>query len=113
MTPKFIQAVVIGGAADGLVLDKIRSDAEIFELERPKHLKPLVHSKQDTPEAEIESSTYQLHVIAFRDTDGKPVEFGLATEISMALLQGLQQLIGAYVKNAAQQQSDTPEIATH
>jgi len=98
-----IDCIVVGGAANGTVLKKIRADAQFIELSRPEYIKPLKSSYQSTPDVVNESDEYEVHPIGLRNTNSpQQTLFAIAVVKGKSLTWGFTQLVVGYVENETQ-----------
>jgi hypothetical protein len=103
--PKFMQAIVIGGAANGMVIERMRVDAEIIELSRPEYIKPLAYSKQYTPDVKYECDKYHVCTIWLGAGGPAMVPFGLVIVEGMTVVQAYSELVKGFARNAIHEQS--------
>lgn len=106
-----VDCLVVGGVADG-VLMRVKYGAEIIELGRPTHVKPLTSPYQTEFETEKESDVYTISIIHL------PTETGQIYPFSIAVVQGhspawaAKQLSIAYVAHATEIQRRKAEAET-
>lgn len=93
-----IVCLFVGGVADGLCT-KIRADADVVELKRPTHIKPLESKHQAEPEIAKESSKYYIARIALPFNDDI-VLVGLGVLDSESPGWALRELYQAYQRDA-------------
>jgi len=96
-----MDCIVVGGCADGTLLRGIRYDAEIIELRRPEHIKPLENSLQTMPDIVHESDRYEVHPLSLCNTNEKhPAIFGIAVIDGESLTWAFTQLVVGFVENS-------------
>lgn len=95
-----IDVIVVGGCANGTLLHNVRPDAQLFELRRPEHIKPLATSLQTNPEVAHEKDEYEMHPISLRNTKetGSHI-FGIAVIKGQSLTWAFSQLVIGFVAN--------------
>ena len=100
-SPILMDCIVIGGCANGVLLREIRADAELIELRRPQHIKPLESPSQAFPEVHHEKDRYQVHAIHIVDfsKNGAVTLLGVATVEGRTLKWALEELIVGFVEN--------------
>ena len=99
-----MDCIVVGGPANGVLLKKIRVDAEMIELRRPDYIKPLESSFQDRPEIAHEKGVYEVHPLSLKNTgEHRPHLFGIAVIEGQSLTWAFTQLVVGYVENYTQQ----------
>jgi hypothetical protein len=97
-----MDCVIIGGCADGSVLQKIRMDAQWIELSRPDYIKPLENSLQTIPEIVNEVDTYEIHPITLINSDKHHAIFGVGVVEGMGLIDAFSKLVAGYTENVTQ-----------
>ena len=94
-----MDVIVVGGCADGSLLNDVRMDAEFIELRRPDYVKPLASAAQAMPEIMHESDRYEVHVIGLQDSEAQAqTVFGIAVVEGRALTWGFTQLILSHIQ---------------
>lgn len=101
--PKWMQAIVIGGAANGMIIKQMLVEAESIQLSRPEYLKPLAYSKQEQVEAEYIRDTYNVATLWLDNATDYPVPFGLVIHESMTVLQAYSELVRGFSENVIMQ----------
>lgn len=92
--------IVVGGCADGVLLNSIRMDAQKIELARPDYIKPLSSPNQDSPEVIKESDFYYVHPLGLKNDGEKDGHlFGIAVVVGQSLTWAFSQLVIGYVEN--------------
>lgn len=91
-----MDCVIVGGCAAGLVLPKVRMDAQWIELSRPDYIKPLENSLQTTPEVVNESDHYEIHPIQLHNSPGNRAIFAIAVVEGRSLTWAFGQLVKGY-----------------
>jgi len=95
-----MDCIIVGGCANGTVLQKIRADANWIELTRPDFIKPLEHSYQTVPEVINESDTYEVHPIALVNSEPRGAAvFGIAVVEGESLTWAFTELAKGYCEN--------------
>lgn len=94
-----MQCVVIGGVAHGVVLPNLSTEAETIALQRPIYIKPLAYSKQEMPEVEKESSTYNINIFYLPDDEGNTVPFGLAIVEDQSPVWAMSRLVEGFARH--------------
>jgi len=97
-----MDTVIVGGCASGLVLPKVRMDAQWIELSRPDYLKPLEDAMQPFPEIVNESDHYEIHPVALHNGPGKRAVFGIAVVEGQSLTWAFSQLVKGYGESLIQ-----------
>lgn len=91
-----MDCVIVGGCAAGLVLPRIRMDAQWIELSRPEYIKPLERSTQTTPEIVNEKDNYEIHPIQLHNQPGHRSVFGIAVVEGRSLTWAFSELVKGY-----------------
>lgn len=96
-----MDCVVVGGAANGLILKEIRPDAQWIELARPDYIKPLASSFQNTPEVMHEKDVYEIHPLELHNSDNPAVPniFGIAVVEGQSLTWAFSQIVTGFVND--------------
>lgn len=95
-----MQCIVVGGVANGVLIPSMRRDADIIELGRPTHAKPLTHKDADIEFAK-ETDVYEINIIYFPGKPGADViPFGLAIVQGQTPAWAMTQLVKAFVIHA-------------
>ena len=97
-----MDAIVIGGCANGLILQRIRMDASWIELKRPEYIKPLASAFEDMPEVMHESDKYEVHAIQLVNSNRHAAVFGLAVVEGMELTEAFSELCKSHVEVVTQ-----------
>lgn len=107
-----IDCIVVGGAADGMLLKNILPNARFIELARPQSIKPLKTSDQQHVEVNKETEIYEVHIISLQNTEERcPTLFSIAVVKGQSLTWAFSRLVIGYVENATQKMLDeTPQI---
>lgn len=94
-----MDCIVVGGVANGVLLKRIRMDAQWIELKRPEYIKPL-ESKDSDAEVVHEKDVYEIHALTLTNTNepGQHV-FGIAVVEGQSLTWAYSQLVIGFVKN--------------
>jgi hypothetical protein len=97
-----MDCIVVGGCANGIVLQKIRMDAQFIELKRPEYIKPL-EAVDAMPEAASESDVYEIHAIQLVNTqDRSQAVFGIACVEGMKLTDAFSEIVKSHVEGVTQ-----------
>ncbi len=98
-----MDAIVVGGCANGLILQRIRMDASWIELKRPDYIKPLASAFEDMPDVMHESDKYEVHAIQLVNTEtNAPAIFGIAVVEGMSLTDAFSELCKSHVEGVTQ-----------
>lgn len=98
--PPTMATVVVGGCADGVLINEMRTDAQWIELARPAYVKPLSSSIQKNPEVVKDSDKYEVHPVSFTNTgDTRGHVYGIAVVEGQTLTWAFTQLVIGYVEN--------------
>ncbi len=102
-----MDCIVIGGCADGTILQKIRMDAQFINLKRPDYIKPVETPDQAIPDVVNESDDYEVHAISLVNSDASPgrarhAVFGLAVVAGMSLTDAFSELCKSHVEIVTQ-----------
>lgn len=97
-----MDAIVIGGCANGVVLQKIRMDASWIELKRPDYIKPLASAFEKMPEVVNESDKYEVHAIQLTNSNRHQAVFGLCVVEGMSLTEAFSELCKSHVEVVTQ-----------
>lgn len=101
-TPKFVQAIAIGGVADGYLIEQLdlnRAGQQV-KLQQPEHLKPLKSSKQKQPDVVMKSDFYDVHILRFMNGPTEMQHFALLVVSGQTLSWGFSQLVISHVAKA-------------
>lgn len=96
---QYMQAIVIGGPANGMILSKVLVTAKKIELARPEHVKPLESSGQQVPDVEMTKCTYQVCTIMLDQGDGRFTPFGLVVEEGKPMIWAFSELVRGFAQN--------------
>ena len=95
-----MDCVIVGGCANGIVLQKIRMDAQFIELRRPDYIKPLEAANSDMPEVKHEKDTYEIHAIHLTNTENRGnAVFGIGVVEGQTLTWAFSELVKSHVEN--------------
>ena len=102
-----MDCIVIGGCADGTILQKIRMDAQWINLKRPDYIKPLASAQQDMPEVVNEDDNYEIHAIQLVNTNFTPGQprsaiFGIGVVEGKSLTEAFSELCKSHVEVVTQ-----------
>lgn len=98
-----MDCVVVGGCANGVILQKIRMDAQWIELQRPEYIKPIASAYESVPEVMSESDKYEIHAIQLTNTqDRTRAVFGIAVVEGMKLTDAFSELVKSHVETVTQ-----------
>lgn len=97
--PRWMQAIVVGGAANGMIVNQVLVDAERIELSRPDYIKPLAYSDQKEPEVERVRDTYQVCTLWLQGEQPDPVPFGLIIEDGKTVRWAVSELCKGFAQN--------------
>ena len=105
---RMIDVLIIGGVADGQLLQGVRNNATLFELSRPNHIKPVMSMDDETP---TEKGVYALHVIRIRNTgENGERQMGIGLPEGVPLSLGFSDLVKAYVRDFTRRAIDDGRI---
>ena len=97
-----MQAIVIGGAAHGMIIQSMRADATRIELRRPDYIKPLASPGQQHIETEDIFDEYEVCTIFLTgDNPEVPVPFGLVIESGKTVVWAMSELVKGFAQNVA------------
>jgi len=105
--PNFIECLVIGGIADGVYLRNVRADADIIQLSRPTHVKPLATSEQKQPEIAKEMEAYRVYTLMLDGPNDSAQLLGFAIPIDISLAQAFSRIVVSYVKQSINNDEET------
>lgn len=97
--PLTMQAVVIGGVANGMIIKSMLADAERIELAAPDYVKPLAYSKQETADVEMKRDVYEVCTIFLSGSQGAPIPFGLCVLTGRSLAWAFSEMVKGFAKN--------------
>lgn len=98
--PPMMQGIVVGGVANGVLIQSMQVAADIVELGRPTHAKPLESKHQTDIEFAEETDIYNVNVMHFPGPEGLSVPFGLAILDGQTPAWAMTQLVKAFVIHA-------------
>ena len=102
--PEFMQGIVIGGPANGMILKKLRTDATVIKLGRPDYVKPLTTSARNVdPEIEMEEGTYNVCALHLPNAENKLVMFGLVIEEGQNPVWAISELVKGFAQHVIDQ----------
>ena len=94
-----MSCIVVGGEADGLLLESVDPTQSHMALSRPDHLKPLASSTQVQPEIATKEDVYVIHPIGLQNDNGSRALFGIAVVEGQELSWAFSQLVIGFVEN--------------
>ena len=94
-----MDCVIVGGCAGGIVLPRMRMDAQWVELARPDFIKPLKDAMQPMPEIVNESDKYEVHPIQLHDSPGNRAIFAIGVVEGKSLTWAFSELVKGYAEN--------------
>lgn len=98
-----MDAIIIGGCANGVVMQKIRMDAQWIELKRPEYIKPLPSAFETMPEVMHESDKYEIHAIQLVNSETNAAAvFGIGVVEGMSLTDAFSELCKSHVEGVTQ-----------
>lgn len=98
-----MDAIIIGGCANGVIMQKIRMDAQWIELKRPDYIKPLASAFETMPEVMHESDKYEIHAIQLINSEtNSPAIFGIGVVEGMSLTDAFSELCKSHVEGVTQ-----------
>lgn len=98
-----MDCIFVGGCANGVILEKIRMDAQYMLLKRPDYIKPVASALQSMPEVVHEDDTYEIHAISLTNTDTrKTAIFGIGVVEGKSLTWAFSELCKAHVEITTQ-----------
>lgn len=114
--PNTCDAIVVGGPANGTLLNNVDPSRQFVQLGRNTHVKPVLHAQQE-PEAAREEAIYELHPIALQNT-GQPAPhvFCIAVAEGVTLTEAFSILVRSFVQIELQkvvQENLVKENKTH
>lgn len=100
----FFDCVVVGGCANGVLLQNVKTDADVIELSRPTHIKPVASALQKRPEVIREKDKYRVHQIQLlNDGETEGHLLGIAVEIDHSLSWAFSQLVKGFIVNTTRE----------
>ena len=111
MKPLDVDCIVIGGVADG-VLMQIKQGAQRIELSAPDYVKPLTSPGQQIPEVERMRSTYNIFYLGLPTLNGVIKPFAWAIHDSLSPAKAMKQLAVSYVKYSTENLKEANEQNT-
>jgi hypothetical protein len=98
-----MDCIVVGGCANGVILHKIRMDAQWIELKRPDYIKPLPSAFATMPEVMHESDKYEIHAIQLVNSEtNSPAIFAIGVVDGMSLTDAFSELCKSHVEGVTQ-----------
>lgn len=102
-----VDCVVVGGVANGVLIQDIDTNAQTIELTQPLYLKPLATSVQKQPEVAEAKDTYDIHWvelqnIAKQEKIPQVSLFGIAVVEGKTLTWAFSELVKGFIQNSAQ-----------
>ena len=111
MDTPLIDCLVVGGIADGAFLRGMRADANIIQLSRPTHLKPLATPDQQNPEAAKETEDYRVMTLMLDGPDDSNYILGIAIPVTSSMAEAFGTIVVKYVKQTLEDvRQDEPMI---
>lgn len=99
VSPLVMDCIVVGGAANGVLLRRVDAAAQRIELSRPDYVKPLTSARQTAPEVARLKDVYNVHPISLRNDDGRTALFGIAVVDGQTLTWGFSELVKGFIEN--------------
>jgi hypothetical protein len=104
LPPPTMQGIVIGGVANGVLLQSLLLDADVIELGRPTHAKPLTSS---SPSEDIamahETDVYSVNTFYLPGEGIQPVPFALCIVNGKTAAWAMTQLVKGFVIQATEE----------
>jgi hypothetical protein len=95
--------IVVGGVANGLLIQQMKSDAERVQLGQPSHVKPLESANQDKPEIAKDVDVYNVFKMYLPLEGNRVVPFGLAIIDGQTPAWAMSNITIGFVKQAAEE----------
>jgi len=112
--PETMATIVVGGCANGVLLQDVRTDAHWIELGRPDYIKPLESAKQEMPEVVRETDKYEVHPIVLTDSgDNRSRMYGIAVVEGHELSWAFRTMAVGYIENVTNKLLAANLIATN
>ena len=112
--PQTMATIVVGGCANGVLLQEVRTDAQWIELGRPDYIKPLESATQEMPEVVRETDRYEVHPLMLTDSgDDRAHIYGIAVVEGQSLSWAFRTLVVGYVENVTNKLLAANLIATN
>lgn len=112
--PQTMATIVVGGCANGVLLQEVRTDAQWIELGRPDYIKPLESATQEMPEVVRETDRYEVHPLMLTDSgDDRAHIYGIAVVEGQLLSWAFRTLVVGYVENVTNKLLAANLIATN
>lgn len=108
--PQTMQAIVIGGAANGVIIPSMLIDATVIELGRPDYVKPLERSTQAQPDVEMEKDRYDVCTIFLSDSENNPIPFGICVLQGKPMVWAFSELVKGFAQNVINQSKENLKL---
>ncbi len=96
--PPTMSMIAVGGCANGVLLENVRSDADRIVLSRPSHIKPIEASYQQHPEIAHEQDTYNVYPMVAPSGPNSLGTFLIAVIDGQTLMWALSKLVTNHVR---------------